>query len=209
MAASKTEICNMAIAHLGQAKPIDDFDTDRGVPARACRTFYEEALKETLRDFDWPFARKVVDLALLTTLDEDDDHPHEEWQYAYRYPSEALAFRKILSGSRQDTQATKVPFEQYEDSDGIIILTDQEDAQAQITILREDVERYPSDFVLAQSRKLAFLIAPLVTGGDTFRQQEKQMKLYMMQMDKAQANMANEEVPDEMPDAEHLVARNS
>ncbi len=209
MAASKTEICNLALAHLGQQKGIDDFDNDRGAPARACRLFYDETLRATFRDFAWPFATKFAELALVTTLEVDDTHPSTEWKYAYRYPADAVSFRRIPSGTRNDTRQTKVPYRLYEDVAGTLLLTDMEDAVGEYTFLREDVERYPSDFVLALSRRLAAYIAPTVTAGDPFKLQDKNFKLYLMELQAAQGTAGNEEQAEELPDSEHLNARNS
>ena len=57
--ASQVGICNMALSHLGQSKPISSI-TERSAAARACNRFYDTALEEVLRDFAWPFAKATV-----------------------------------------------------------------------------------------------------------------------------------------------------
>jgi len=208
MASSKTEICNMALVHLGQTKFIDSFDDDRGKAAECFRLFYEDALKATFRSFTWPFATKIRALEQLTEYEVDADHPSEKWQYSYRMPADALMLQKIESDERNDNRQSREPYEIIEDDDGSSrILTDREDAIAHFTIYREDVERYPSDFVLAFSRRLAALVAPGLTAGDPFKLQRENMSLFLMELQAAQGSAANEEQPEEMPDAEHLRAR--
>lgn len=213
---SDTDLCNMAIANLGSQKFIEDLETDKSPAARACRLFFNTALRATFRDFDWPFTTKFVTLTLVTERNENDEHPTDEWTFAYRYPSEALKFRRICSGVRNDDMKTRVPYKIIRDgqeiseqdaSSGCLILTDEEDAKAELTVLREDVERYPDDFKLAFSRRLASYIAPMVTGGDPFKLQEKNLSLYAMDMKMARGNSGNEESVEELPDAEHITCR--
>lgn len=212
-AQSKTDLCNMALAHLGQQKPIDDFDNDRGVPARACRLFYDDCLKATFRDFSWPFATKIAALTLYSK-NGDANHPDCEWAYAYQQPTESIMFRRILSGLRNDTRQSRVPYKFLElqavdaSPAGTLVLTDYSKAKAEYTILREDVERFPSDFNLAFSRRLACYIAPMVTGGDPFKLQDKNLSLYAMEISIARGSAGNEEQMEEMVDAEQLNARN-
>lgn len=203
MADSKTEICNMALAHLGVGKPIADLDTDRDKTAQACRTFYETALRATLRDFAWPFATAFVDLSLIS------EDPTDEWNYSYGYPANCLKLRRILSGLRNDNRQSRIPYKFVETTGAKVIYTDMQDAAVEYTLLREDVEAYPDDFVLALSRRIASYIAPLVTGGDPFKLQEKNMQLYMYEITLATANSLNEEQMEEQPDGEQIRFRNS
>src|ERR1044071_5881014 len=109
MATSATEICNMALGHLGIDNDIGDLDTDRTVEARVCRKFYETTCDQVLRDFAWPFAKKLVALALITDA-EDDDHPTDEWDYQYEVPSDSVMLRRIVSGTRNDSRDSRVAY---------------------------------------------------------------------------------------------------
>ncbi len=193
--ASKVTLCNMAIAALGAGDLIVAL-TERSAEARACSLFYEETLKEVLRDFSWPFATKVATLSLV------EENPSDEWAYAYRYPVDCVKARRILSGLRNDTRATRVPTRLYADDAGNLIYADQPDAQLEYTMLSSDPSRYPADFNAAFSFLLAVRIAPLVTGGDAFDIMPKVQKLYELQILKAKANAANEEQPDVEPESE-------
>jgi hypothetical protein len=206
MASSETEICNLALSHLGVGKEIAALETERSDEASACRRFYDTARDETLRDFAWPFATKIAALGLLTDSD-DDDHPTEEWTYQYQEPSDSLAFRKIQSGTRNDSRASRISYRKAYGEAGTVIFTDQEDAIGEYTIRVDDPQRYPSDFVMAFSFRLAALIAPRLTAGDPFKMAERSIRLYQLEISKAQASAFNEEQTDEDPDSEFIRAR--
>lgn len=201
MAASKTEIANLAISHLGVAKEIGNLDTEKSQEAGACRKFYDLALETTLRDFDWPFATKYETLGLI------ESDPNDEWDFSYRYPSDALKIRKILSGTRNDTRQSRIPFVEGQDNSGKLIFTDQEDAQVKYTPFTTNVALYPPDFIMALSLRLAAYVAPRITGGDPFKMGDRAIKLYMYELSKAESNSGNEEQEEENPESEYIRAR--
>src|SRR5688572_11149621 len=110
--ASETEIANLALSHLGVGKEIANLETERSQEAVACRRFYDTARDATLRDFSWPFATKIAVLGLI------EADPNDEWDYSYRYPSDCLQLRRILSGVRNDTRDSRVPFKLAHDDSG-------------------------------------------------------------------------------------------
>jgi hypothetical protein len=199
--ATKVGICNQALSHLGIDKDIANLDTEQGVEARAARTFYDDTLKEVLRDFNWPFSGEIRALGLV------EEDPNSEWDYSYRYPSDCLKVRRILSGSRQDTQSTREPYKIMKDAAGKLILCDRENAESEFTVFVDDPALYPPDFVHAFSLLLAVKMGPRVTAGDPFGRQEKVASLYLAMVTKAQANAASEEQPDAEADAETIQAR--
>lgn len=200
--ASKTEIANLALFHLGNGKEISNLDTDRGENALVCRRFYDIALKATLRDFPWPFATKIADLVLV------EEDPNDDWSYSYRYPSDCVLLRRILSGTYPDTQATRISYKlAQDDADGLIIFTDQDDAQAEYTLLAENPLIYTQDFVIAFSYRLATFIAPRVSGADFQKIAATCFNNYLYEISKAEVNAVNEESPGQAPDAEYIRAR--
>lgn len=199
--AASTNIANMAISHLGISKEIGNLDTEKSAEAAACRTFYETARDETLRDFPWPFATKFVALGLVET------DPTDEWSFSYRYPSDCLNIRRILSGLRNDNRDSRASYKIGRDDDGVLIYTDIENASIEYTIRDDEVERYTPDFKMAFSCRLAALIAPRITKGDPFKMRDAALKMYQMELSKAHANAANEEQPDREPESEFIRAR--
>lgn len=199
--ASKIGICNMALSHLGLSKEIANFDTEKSEEAGACRRYYDEALYRTLRDFYWPFATKIASLALVEV------DPNTEWAYSYRYPIDCVDVHRILSGDRNDTRQSRVPFKIAQDAAGLLIFTDTTDAEIEYTIKAENPLYYPSDFVMFFSFYLAFLIAPRVTGGDQFKLGDRALKLYVGELMMAKKKALNEGQIDEEPDSEFIRER--
>lgn len=198
---SKTVISNLAISHLGVSKEISNFDTERSPEASACRRFYPLALGATLRDFPWSFAETIQALALI------EEDPNDEWAFAYRYPSDCKNFRRILSGVRNDTRQSRVPYLIGKDSAGKVIYTDKELAEGKYTAFVDDPDRYPEDFTLALSFRLAAYLSPRITGGDPFKMGERAIKFYEYEITKAEAANVNEQQDDEEPESEFTRVR--
>lgn len=201
MASSSTEICNLALSHLGNGKTISNIDTERSAEALACRAFYETARDVTLRDANWPFATAFRALGLIET------DPTTEWTYSYRYPTDCLKLRRFLSGIRNDNRQSRTPYRIARDDAGRIILTDLVDANVEYTFKETSVIRFPSDFVMALSFRLAAYIAPRVTGGDAFKMGERALRLYTFELGKADSSAASEVQDEELPDSEFIRTR--
>lgn len=191
------DICNLALSHLGQSVEIADFENEKSAEARACRRFYEKALKTTLRDFAWPFAGAFATLQLV------EEDPTTEWRYSYSIPNDCLQFRRILSGSRNDTRQSKVEYRRVGDE----IYTNAQSAVGEYTVYVSDTSKFDEDFREALSFRIAFLIAPRITGGDPMKLGERALKLYMLAISTARANARNEEQPAEPPEAESIRGR--
>jgi len=199
--ASKTEIANMALSNLGVAKEIANLDTENSAEARAARRFFDTARDATLRDFDWPFATKYATLGLIET------DPTTEWGYSYQMPSDALKFRRILSGVRIDSPETKVPYKIAYGDSGKIILTDQADAECEYTVRVTSVERFEPDFIMALAWRLAIYMAPKITAGDPFKMRENAARMYRFELAMAQNTAGNEEQPDPAPESSFITGR--
>lgn len=199
--ASPEEICNLALSHIGVGKEIASLDSEKSQEAMACRRVFEPARIATLRDFGWPFATKFVDLGLVK------ENPTSEWSFSYQYPSDCLHFRKILSGTRNDNRQSRVPYRIVYGASGQEIYTDCEDAEAEYTVDVKDTGRFPQDFVMALSFRIAFLVAPRLTAGDPFKLGDRARTLYDVEVSRAKATAANEEQEEEDPDSEFIRAR--
>lgn len=206
--ASDTEICNLAQGHLGTGKAIGNLTTERSSEASAFRRFYEVIRDATMRDFNWPFATKNAAAGLVTTVG-DALHPTTEWQYSYRYPSDCINMQRIESGIRNETNAQRIPYKISRDSAGRLILTDQSLAKLQYTIKITNEEEFTPDFVVAFSFHLALMVGPAIAGASGAQAIERCERMYNFLMTKAQAQAANEEQPDSLPEAEYIQARES
>lgn len=196
MATSKTVIANMALSHLKISKEIGNLDSEKSETANACRRFFDSSRDKVLRDFNWPFATKIESLVKL------EDDPNDEWCFSYRYPSDCLKFRRLLSGIRNDNRQSRASYRVAKDDSGLVIFCDLDLAQAEYTEKVEAVELYPADFVLALSYLLAKYVAPRITGGDPFNLGDKALKEYLAEIANARSNAFNEEQPDEEVESE-------
>lgn len=198
---SSTEISNLALSHLGISKPIANLDTEKSAAAAACRTFYEITRKRVLRDHPWPFAKRIVTLGLV------EETPNDEWAYSYRYPSEALMIRKILSGIRNDTRKSKVVYELASDTTGLLIWSDLNPASALIVVNVDDTSLFHPDFTMAFSFLLAFYVAPRIQDGDPAGLRQQAFQAYQLEISRARASSLNEENPDLVPESEFIIER--
>lgn len=205
--ASSTEICNLALKHLGVGKAIANL-TEQSTEARLANSFYVTVRDATLRDFNWPFATKNSAPGLVTEIG-DALHPTDEWQYAYRYPSDCINMRRIESGIRNETNDQRIPYKISRDDSGRLLLTDQQNAKIEYTVKITSEEEFTADFVLAFSFHLALMMAPGLTGGDPYKVGERCERMYNFLMTKAQAQAANEEQPEALPEAGYIQARDS
>lgn len=197
---SVTEICNLALSHLAVGKEIQNFSTDASEEASACRRFYEQVRDEALRDFPWPFATRIVSLALVA------ENPTSEWAYAYRYPSDCLMARRILSGANPETPATRVPYRVASDATGLLLYTNQANAELEYTVQATDPTFWPVDFRQVVSLLLAAYVAPRVTAGKS-ELGTQALQLYRYKLSLAQANAGNEEQAHQAIDSEFITIR--
>lgn len=207
---SKTEICNMAISHLGIGKEIADLDTEKSSEAGACRRFYDVARDSSLRGFNWPFARQFSTLNLITDNTTQIDSTSSylpEWNYYYAVPSGCLSIHRVLSGARNDSRQSRVPYILVQTQSGPQIYTDQINAQIEYTSQLTDTSLYPPDFVMAFSFLLASYIAPRITGGDNFQIGKMALEQYLSAISMAKAKALNEEQVDMDPESEFIRAR--
>jgi hypothetical protein len=196
--ASKTEIANICLAHLAVGKELSNLDTDTSSEAKTIRRFYELALNATIRDFPWPNTTKIAALALV------ESSPNDEWDYSYRYPTDCLNIRRILSGARNDTRQSRVSYKLASDSSGTLVYADEESAEIEYTANSIDPQFYSPDMVIAFSFYLAYLTAPKLTGGDQFKLGQRALQSYQVEITRAVSRAFNEEQPDQEPDSQFI-----
>jgi hypothetical protein len=201
MAASATEIGNLALAHLGSGVQIASL-TERSAEARAVSLWYAQTRDEVLGAFPWPFALRTVELGLV------QENPTDEWGFSYRYPAAALTIWRIVGFDRIGRGVLEwncwpwaavlspPPFRVLSDDLGQLVYCDLDAVTVEYTVRLETVERFPADFVNAIALKLAEHMGPLVTKGDQFKLGARAGQLYVAALAAAQARAANEERAD-------------
>lgn len=204
MAVSKTSICNQSLLHLKNSKTLTNVDTDSSVQATAFLTVYDDALEETLREFDWPFAKVTADGALV----EEDPNDGVEWGFSYRWFSDAVKIRYIVDGNKQPSaQFPRLPFEIGADDTGLLIYTNEEDAVFAYTKFVTDVTLMSPRFRRALSYKLAYLVAPTLCGEDRAGLGSKAQANYERELQRAIEEYRNERRPDSPRESEFIEGR--
>lgn len=198
---SVTDICNMALSHLGIGTEVGDVETDRTEAAKAFNRFYQPTRDEMLEEFAYPWAMVTVSLGLV------EADPTDEWAYSYRYPSNCLKLKRIQSGVRNDDPDSRVPYRVSRDATGKLIYTDVADAVMEYQFRETDPGRFNPLFVTALSFMLAFKMAPRMTKGDPFKLGVRALELARLWIAKAQVSSAGEEVPEREPESELIRSR--
>ncbi len=156
--ASIVDICNLALAHLGnKASVVAISPVDGSVEADYCARFYPIARDEIIELGDWAFARTRAVLAPLAT------NPSAVWQYAYALPSDCIVPRRLVTGETYQYEDDSVNFE----VEGTTLLTSLENATLIYTRPVEDPTKFSAGFVTALSYKLAAYLAGPVLRGET------------------------------------------
>ena len=137
-----------------------------------------------------------------------ESNPSDEWLYSYRYPSDCISLRRIVSTARRDTLQTRLPFKILKDSVSKIIYTDQENAQVEYTEMVTDPKFFSPEFVIALSFKLAHYIAPRLTKGDPFKLKNDMLVQYQLEIGRAKSKNMNEEIQDRPPESQAITIRN-
>ena len=198
MPSSQIDIVNVALSHLSISKTVAILQTEKTEEAITARLFYDLAREATLRDFPWPFSTRILALALV------EESPNDEWDYSYRYPTDCLEIRRILSGIRNDTRQSRVPYRILSDGQGTLVYTDTENAEIEYTINAVSPQFYPPDFVMSFSLYMAHLMAPRLTGGDPYKLGQRALGLYDLEINRAVKNAFNEQQIEEPPESEFI-----
>lgn len=136
-----------------------------------------------------------------------------EWVYSYRLPSDCLhMFRFISYRGNNDTRQSRIPYTIVDDAAGPLLYTNWPGnfnipVTIEYTYDNQIIPQWSSDFVLAMSYYMAYLIAPVLTSGDPFQLQQKVMALFDKAIIKASDANSNEEQRPEEPQSEFVRAR--
>ena len=151
---NEIKICNIALARIGVA-PIESMD-EASEAARACNQYYDFVRRNVLRKYPWTFATRRVTLAQIDVTPPD-------YKFAYRYPSDALALRKMYNQNYCGLPE-KNQYKILSDTEGKTIYTDIEAANIEYTADIDDVSLFDDEFIEALGWKLAAEIAFMLTG---------------------------------------------
>jgi hypothetical protein len=185
---AQLDIANMALAHLAVSRTIAAMN-EATQAARVMTQFYNQARDETLRDFNWPFARKFAALAQVAAA------PTPDWGFSYRYPADCVLVRDVYPSAtsrRPLTSAGRVPYIVGQDGTGRLIYASTASLQIEYTIAISEAY-WPPDFVAAVSFLLAWYAAPALAAGDPHKLGERARAAYQDAIGRAQLAGENEQ----------------
>lgn len=216
--ASDVDICNLALAHLGDEATVSSIDPPEGsAQAEHCARFYPMARDTVLEAHDWNFATTRGVLALVGSA-------WPSWAFCYELPSACVRAISVLPPGALDDYsvgfprtasslgypgATFVPHgaaympQEFSietgESDGNdaddrrLLYTNQEGAVLRYTRRVEDTTRFPPLFVDALSRLLAsYLAGPVVKGTEAISVAQAQLQAYRAIITQATVSDSNQ-----------------
>ena len=181
---SKTSICNLALAYLGQA-PISSLSQDNQT-ARWLSLFYEPVREEVLRTHNWAFAAAEKPLVRVAPAFEEGLQSLPNGSWVYKYPADALFIRGVY-----DPQDPGRPqsFSQRLEGAQRVIVTPVPRARVRYTRRVTDETQYDAAFVKCFALALASDIALALTG-DVDLAARLQQKYTLFLEEARQTNMA-------------------
>ena len=179
--ATEVDICNLALAHLGDDATIASLSPPEGsAQAEKAARFYPIARNTLLELHAWNFASKRGNLALTT-------NSLDQWDYAYVAPADMMSPVAIISPTAQNDYATRmsagdtpggitsnyaptIVAGQYTPQqfslEGDLIYTNQENAMLRYQAFITDPSLFSPLFVITLSWHLASMLAGPVIKGD-------------------------------------------
>lgn len=206
---SNVEICNLALADLGDSATVSSIDPPEGsAQAEHCQRFYPIALNALLEMHFWSFATKRIALTEVS-------NPSSTWAHAYQLPNLCMRIISILDpGALDDYSASSVngmngsyqpqPYVRETAADGSeIILTNQATAVARYTVFVTDTAKFTPLFVICLACLLRSMLAGPVLKAEAGRAESKAAKqelltVWLPQAATSDANDRNIDVVQEV-----------
>ena len=179
--ATEVDICNLALAHLGDDATIASLNPPEGsAQAEKAARFYPIARNSLLEMHTWNFAAKRGNLALTT-------NSLDQWDYAYAAPADMMSPVAVISPTAQNDYATRmsagdtpggitsnyaptIVAGQYTPQqfaiEGDLIYTNQENAMLRYQAFITDPSLFTPLFVITLSWHLASMLAGPIIKGD-------------------------------------------
>lgn len=184
--ASKIEICNMALAILGQTD-ISSLKEDNQ-SARLCNQYYDSVRQQLIRAHDWGFAKTIDKLLKL-----GQEEVVNGFEYYYAKPAKCLFVNKVFDkGTSQVNRKFKTFYKPKLNQE--VICTNIDNAYVEYVRDVEDTTVYDSLFIEAFSAGLATKIAMSLTGSTTLYQMA--FETYKIALDNARYSNKVEQLED-------------
>ena len=198
--ASTVDICNLALAHLGDEAAVSSISpSDGSAQADHCARFYPMARDALLEMHAWDFATRRVALA------ETAGTPAGGWAYEYAYPSGCARILAVQADAQlDDTESQEFIVETVADGSRVI-LTNVEGAYCRYIRLISDTTKFSPLFVICLSYLLASYLAGPITKSPGIV--EGMYKRFLVEFGKAGASNANQANKPPLHSPEWMAAR--
>jgi hypothetical protein len=199
---SKTQIVNIGLMRMGVSQSVANVDTENSREALSARLVFDDEVRYVLRDFPWPWATAYGDLGLVDG--SDSEAANGDWQYAYRYPSDCLFARRLVTSAGRNN-ANPPPYKLGRDDQGKLIFTNEADATLEYTVDVSDPDEFDSLFVSMLAWRLAASMAPSLSRIKDMA--KTAMEMYELDKSKAQSRALNEQQQEVPAESEFIRAR--
>ncbi len=197
MSFSKVKIYNLTLNNLGESTTIQN-TSQQDPKTITLNNYYDVAIKQVLKDFDWNFASTFRE---LTSTGSACLNP--KYVYEYSYPNDCLVARELVSGAGV---SENINFQVITNqSSKKVINTNISPAYLRYTRFVSNESYFTADFVMAMSWYLAFLTSTAITGSST--KKKEAYDAYQEMISKSQIANANEGYEDEIVQVSWLDAR--
>ena len=176
---SKINICNMALAHLGQS-PISSLNQEDEC-AKRINLFYEPVRDEVLRAHNWGFATVQTKL-------ESAGRDAQTGEFLYHYPADGLFIRRVFIPAAVEQLAFRERYDTATQSR--VLAVPAENAYAEYTRRVGDETQFDSGFIKAFSLALAQDLAVTLTGDLSLA--ERLLQKYTLCLDEARRSNMTE-----------------
>ena len=182
--ASVIDICNLALANLGDVATVSSIDPPEGsAQAEHCARFYPIA-RDTLQEVAlWGFATRREVLTLLNVT-------VSPWLYTYQPPSNMLRAISVLPDGVPDDYALGEFLDPYAPRSftiesapfGRILLSNTPNATLRYTVRVTDSTQFPPMFTVALSHLLASMLAGPLLKGDVGQKEAKAQRMLALNL---------------------------
>jgi hypothetical protein len=206
--ASIVDICNLALAHLGDDATVSSIDPPEGsAQAEQCKRFYAIARDTLLQMHSWSFATKRAELAEVT-------NEATSWLYAYALPNNCMVPVSVIASDANDDYSVRFASGEYVYWSPVVsagqyspqpyavevdvlgnkvIYTNQEGAVLRYQAAVTDPTRFDPLFVLTLSWHLASMLAgPILKGEVGSAESKKCTQMMAMYLARAMASDATQ-----------------
>lgn len=201
--ASEVDICNLALARLGDTATVASLSPPEGsAQAEHCAIFYPISRDALLEMHAWGFATRHVQLAKRAMVD------NYAWQFAYAVPNDVIKLLGVLPPDWQEVTQTQ-PYEVVHGQGAMpCILTNQDNAVLRYVVRVEDTLAFSPLFVDALAWLLASNLAGPLTKGQTGAQLAQTCyRNFMVALGQAVTSDANQHKMQQLHQPEWIGAR--